>query len=216
MTPTAAAGPIPSSPRISASGRERSRGWLGRLRSWNRWRRIGTGAAPASAPALVADEDRRLAASASDDEDRLLEPRVEAGQVRQVRAVLAVGVDDQPVDVVLRAPALAEAFEPRRRRSPPAAPAPRRASRSRAGRSPRAGPSSRRRSMASTSPVAAIDVDELVGVDRDPRPLFAVRPGDADLGPIRAHPARSGSTRAGRRRGRHRPSPRARSSCRRP
>ena len=35
-TPTRLPGPIPSSARISASGRERSRGWPGRLRSWKR------------------------------------------------------------------------------------------------------------------------------------------------------------------------------------
>ena len=46
--------------------------------------------------ALVADEDGRLAVRA-DDQQRLLEARVESGQVRQVRAVLAVGVDDEPV-----------------------------------------------------------------------------------------------------------------------
>ena len=48
------------------------------------------------APALVADEDGRVAVR-PDDQQRLLEARVEAGQVRQVGAVLAVGVDDQPV-----------------------------------------------------------------------------------------------------------------------
>ena len=46
--------------------------------------------------ALVADQDGRLARRA-DDEQRLLEARVEAGQEREVRAVLAVRVDDEPV-----------------------------------------------------------------------------------------------------------------------
>ena len=55
-------------------------------------------------------------AVAPDDEDRLLEPRVEAGQVRQVRAVLAVGVDDEAVVAALRHP-LAEAIEAGRRSS---------------------------------------------------------------------------------------------------
>src|SRR5439155_8542244 len=45
---------------------------------------------------LVADEDRRVAVRAH-DEDRLLEPRIEPGEERHRRAVLAVGEDDQPV-----------------------------------------------------------------------------------------------------------------------
>ena len=48
-------------------------------------------------PVLVAHEDGWLAGLA-DDEDRFLEARVEARQIRQVRAVLAIGVDDQAVD----------------------------------------------------------------------------------------------------------------------
>ena len=58
--------------------------------------------------ALVADQDRRLAGRA-DDEQRLLEARVEAGQVREVRAVLAVGVDDEPVVAARRSPGRAGA-----------------------------------------------------------------------------------------------------------
>ena len=46
-TPTREPAVIPSPARISARGRERSRGWLGRLKSWNRSRRIASGAAPA-------------------------------------------------------------------------------------------------------------------------------------------------------------------------
>ena len=46
-TPTRVPAVIPSPARISRSGRDRSRGWLGRLKSWNRSRRIGSGAAPA-------------------------------------------------------------------------------------------------------------------------------------------------------------------------
>ena len=45
---------------------------------------------------LVAHEDRRLAVRA-DHEDRLLEAGVEPGQPRQAGAVLAVGVDHEPV-----------------------------------------------------------------------------------------------------------------------
>ena len=56
----AAPAAIPSSPRISASGRDRSRGWPGRLRSWKQdaahRQRRGAG----HPPALVADEHRRV------------------------------------------------------------------------------------------------------------------------------------------------------------
>jgi hypothetical protein len=48
------------------------------------------------AMAFVADEDGRVALGA-DHEDRLLEPGIESGEVRQVGAVLAVGVDHQAV-----------------------------------------------------------------------------------------------------------------------
>jgi hypothetical protein len=47
------------------------------------------------AEALVAHQDGRVAVG-PDDEQRLLEARVEAGQVGHVGAVLAVGVDEQP------------------------------------------------------------------------------------------------------------------------
>lgn len=43
--------------------------------------------------ALVADQDRRVTVR-TDDEDRLLEPGVEAAEVREVRAVLPVRLDD--------------------------------------------------------------------------------------------------------------------------
>ena len=110
-TPTRVPAAIPSSPRGSRpSGRDRSRGWLGRLRSWNRWRRIGSGAAPAipqhSLPTRIAGSPVR-----ADDEDRLLEPRVEAGQEGEVGAVLAVGVDDEVV-VAAFARAGAEPLQP--------------------------------------------------------------------------------------------------------
>ena len=48
------------------------------------------------APALVADEHGGLCLRA-DDEERLLEARVEPGQVRPVCAVLAIGIDDDAV-----------------------------------------------------------------------------------------------------------------------
>jgi hypothetical protein len=48
ITPTEVSAPMPSSARISESVRERSRGWLGRLKSWKRCRRIDSGAAPAT------------------------------------------------------------------------------------------------------------------------------------------------------------------------
>ena len=48
--------------------------------------------------ALVADEDERvLVTRHAQDEDRLLEARIEAGQVAQVGAVLAIGVDEEAV-----------------------------------------------------------------------------------------------------------------------
>ena len=45
--PTRLPGPIPSPARISPRGRDRSRGCSGRLKSWNRWRFMASGAAPA-------------------------------------------------------------------------------------------------------------------------------------------------------------------------
>jgi hypothetical protein len=63
--------------------------------------RRGTG----HAPALVADEDRRvIGARRVDDEDRLLEPRIEAGQERDPGAVLAVRPDDDAVVAALPEP----------------------------------------------------------------------------------------------------------------
>ena len=44
-------------------------------------------------------------------EDRLLEPRVEAGQEREIGAVLAVGVDDETVVAALVRP-LAQRVDP--------------------------------------------------------------------------------------------------------
>ena len=72
-------GRCPRRPRISASGRERSRGWPGRLRSWNRTRRIGSGAAPAmpqhSLPTRIAGSPRRARRSASASSKRGSKPR---------------------------------------------------------------------------------------------------------------------------------------------
>ena len=50
-------------------------------------------------PALVPDQDRRVAAR-PDDRDGLLEARVEPAQPREIGAVLAVGVDDEAVVAV--------------------------------------------------------------------------------------------------------------------
>ena len=47
-TPTRAPAPMPASPRIASSGRDRSRGWLGRLSSWNSTASTGSGATRAS------------------------------------------------------------------------------------------------------------------------------------------------------------------------
>ncbi len=48
-TPTRVPTVMPSAPRISASGRDESRGCAGRLRSWKRRHRSGNGAASAEA-----------------------------------------------------------------------------------------------------------------------------------------------------------------------
>jgi hypothetical protein len=61
--------------------------------------------------ALVAYQECRVAAR-SDDEDRFLEARVESGEVRNVRAVLTIGVDDESV-VAAGLSALSEAPETR-------------------------------------------------------------------------------------------------------
>ncbi len=96
MIPIRAPATTPSSPRISASVRDRSRGWLGRLMSWYRCRRIDTGAAPAvpqhSLPTRIAGS-----ASVADHQHGLLETRVEPGEVADVGAVLPVGVHDEAV-----------------------------------------------------------------------------------------------------------------------
>ena len=56
------------------------------------------GCGPRHPVALVAHEDHRVAGP--DDEDGLLEARVEAGQPGEVGAVLAIRVDDQAVDPI--------------------------------------------------------------------------------------------------------------------
>ena len=127
-TPTRLPGPMPSPPRIVGQ-RPRAIPWLARqaevLEQLSAHRQRGGTGQPV---ALVADEDRGLAGR-SDDEDGLLEAWVEPGQERQVGAVLAVGVDDQPVVAASLSP-LAERLEPRARRSPPGSPASPRAGRS--------------------------------------------------------------------------------------
>jgi hypothetical protein len=59
---------------------------------------------------LVADQDRRIVVR-SDEEHGFLEAWVEAAQVGEVGAVLAVGVDDDPV-VAARVHPLAQALQP--------------------------------------------------------------------------------------------------------
>ena len=126
--------------------------------------------------ALVADEDGRLIGRAQ-DEDRLLEPRIEPGQPGQVGAVLSIGVDDDPV-VAARLGPLAESLEPggvegrgnlgHRCRHPEVGQVDRRQAcpvtcmllPARASRSRR--PRRRRR-------FAPLDGHELVGPERDPR-----------------------------------------------
>ena len=81
-TPTRLPGPMPSSARISASGRERSRGWPGRLRSWNRTRRIGSGAAPAIPKHSL---PTRIAGSPSHRARRRGAPPRSAGRSRSAR-----------------------------------------------------------------------------------------------------------------------------------
>ena len=77
---------------------------LGRLKSWKRCRRMGRGAAPAmpqhSLPTRIAGSP-----SGPTTEQRLLEPWVEPGEVREVGAVLPVGVDDEPFEAALPGPA---------------------------------------------------------------------------------------------------------------
>ena len=109
---------MPSSPRISASGSDVSRGWPGRLRSWKRRRAHRQRRRLGHAEALVADEQGRVAAR-PDHEHRLLEARVEPGEVGDVGAVLAIGPHDEPVVAALvpcaRASAPAALGEDRRR-----------------------------------------------------------------------------------------------------
>ena len=120
-TPTRVAGPDPG---LAEDLRERPRpvAWLARqaqVLEQDALHRQGSGAG--HPPALVADEHDRVAGR-RDDEDRLLEARVEPGEVREVRAVLAVGVDDEPV-VAGDVHPLAESLQPGRVERRPAAPA---------------------------------------------------------------------------------------------
>ena len=64
------------------------------------------------APVLVAHEDRGLALK-THDQQRLLEARIEAGQVRDVGAVLTVGVHDEPMETAPLHP-LTQSLEPGR------------------------------------------------------------------------------------------------------
>ena len=91
-TPTRRPAPMPSSAEDLGQRLDRSRGWPGRLRSWNRMRRIGSGAAPAvpkhSLPTRIAGGSVGPTIA-----HRLLEAWVEAGQPGEVGAVLSIGVD---------------------------------------------------------------------------------------------------------------------------
>ena len=73
------------------------------------------------APAFVPDQDRGVS-SGADHEQRLLETRVEAREVREIRAVLAIGVDDDPVELASFC-ALAQLCEARDIRSAAGSPA---------------------------------------------------------------------------------------------
>ena len=124
----------PPPPGSRASGRDRSRGCIGRLKSWNRWRAHRAAAPRRPCPRhSLPDEDRRRVVG-PDDEHRLLEPRVEPGEERDVRAVLAVRVDDEAVERA-RVRARAQRGDALGVRARPGSRAAGRASRSRAGRS---------------------------------------------------------------------------------
>ncbi len=181
------------------------------------WRRHGQRCGPGRAPALVADQHGRLALG-PEDRQRLLEARVEAGQPGQVGAVLAVGVDHQPVVAALLHP-LAQPLQPRwvDRRGQlghllghaelgqvdplPAAPCGRRV------------PACGRRSFDQLRAGAARDQHGPVGRHGLPRTVLAVGPDDPHLGRSGVRPARSGPGRAGRWRDRRRRSPRGASSA---
>ena len=129
--------------------------------------------------ALVADEDRRVAIG-PDDEHGLLEARVEAREVREVGAVLAVPVDDEDVEPALRR----------------ARPRPLQARGIELGGQLRHalghaelgqldGREARARSRRGASHVdRSPELDDLVGIDLLPRPDVAIRPGDAHLGRV--------------------------------
>ena len=167
----------PPPPGSRASGRDRSRGWLGRLRSWNRSRRIGERRGAGHARSTRCRRGSAASPSGADDEDRLLEPRVEAGQERQVRAVLAVRVHDQPV--VARARPRARAARPAAPGSAPAGSSGARPGMPKSGRSIVGEPGRASSSVIASSAAggvhgigrgrAALDVDELVRGDRHPR-----------------------------------------------
>ncbi len=172
------------------------------------------------AVALVADQDGRLARRA-DDEHRLFEARVEAGEVGEVRAVLAVRVhDDLVVPLLVRTgPELLEAVAIDVR---PGSRASHRTSRSPGAGSPRAAPWSSRL-LRPVSPAGSRAVvpslrvrSSRIGWRSTRATVPSHRPAierEPRLRPRR--PIRSGSSRARRWRVRHRRSAPARSSGRR-
>ena len=179
-TPTRLPGPIPSSPRIS---RERPRP-VARLAGQAEVLEQVRGASAAvprrpsrSTRCRRGSPGRRSGPTTS---DRLLEARVEAGQPGEVRAVLAVGVDDQPVVAARRRSRSRSASSRAAYSDGGQLRARRRASRSRAGRSwARRALDVRRRHGALLLRVAATagsrsrrarSIDELVGRRVEPRP----------------------------------------------
>ena len=92
------AGRCPPRRRISASVRESVAGLAGQAEVLVELHPHGQRGILRQPPALVADEDERVFVTRrGQDEECLLEAWVEAGQVAQVGAVLAVGVDDEAV-----------------------------------------------------------------------------------------------------------------------
>ena len=169
------------------------------------------------APALVADQDRRIAVRA-DDEERFLEARIEAGEEREVRAVLAIGVHEQPIQA-RSVRSLAQALEPRHVQH--------RGDVRHAGRHAEVRQRDLRElrlSVALTGRLGlprselaggAVDGHEPVRVDPLPVADRAVRPGHSRPPLPRRYRARSASSRAARKRGRRRPSARPGSCARR-
>ena len=207
--PTRLPGPMPSSARISASGRERSRGWLGQAevleqlpahRQRRRARQCRSTRCRRGSRARRTDPTTSIG---------LLEARIEAGEVGEVRAVLAVGVHDHPVVAAPRPSAAGGAQAGRVERRPGSGlhlghaeirqgdlGEPGR--RHRCPLSPRAPRAERGRT--------ALDRRERVGVDAEPRAHLPVGPRTRTSAPSAVAQAEVGPARAGRPRDPRRPS----------